>query len=99
MFFNLTNSMSMNIPVASKSMRALTNMGVLLSMVLRCRGTLVSLLSKVDCMRMGSLEGGSGGCFGMTCLVLGSMVTGGSGFNISLVDPTVLVSKTENLLV
>jgi len=35
----------------------------------------------------------------MTCLVLGSMVTGDSGFSISLVDPTVLVSKTENLLV
>jgi len=54
MFFDLMNSMSMNIPVAPKSMRALTNMGVLLSTVLRCRGTLVPLQSKVDCARKGS---------------------------------------------
>ena len=47
----------------------------------------------------GVLEGYSGGCLGMTFLVLGSMVTGDCGFNISLVDPTILVSKTENLLV
>ena len=46
MFFNLTNSMAMNIPVALELMRALTNMGVLLSMVLMCGGTLVSLWSK-----------------------------------------------------
>ena len=48
---------------------------------------------------MGSLEFCSGGCSGMTCSVLGSMVTGDSRFDISLVDPTVLVSKTKNLLV
>ena len=79
--------------------RASMNMGVLLSTVLRCRGTSVPLQSKVDCTRKGSLEGCSGGCSGMTCLVLRSMMTGDSGFNISLVDPTVLVSKTENMLV
>ena len=39
------------------------------------------------------------GCLGTTGSVLDSMVTGDSGVNISLVDPTVLVSKTENLLV
>src|SRR5882724_6993083 len=99
MFFDLTNSMSMNIPVAPELTRASTNMGILLSMVLRHRGTLVPLQNEVDHMRMGSLEGCSGGCSGMTCSVLSSMVTGDSGFNISLVDPTVLVSKTKNLLV
>ena len=98
MFFNLTNLMSMNIPVALESTRASTNMGVLLSMVLIHRGTSVPLQSEVDCMNTGSLEDCSGGCLGMTCSVLSSMVTGDSGFNISLVDPTVPVSKTENLL-
>src|SRR5882724_8631484 len=99
MFFNLTNLMSMNIQVAPESTRALTNIGVLLSTVLRHRGTLVPLWSEVDHMRMGSSGGCSGGCSGMICLALRSMVTGDGGFNISLVDPTVLVSKTENLLV
>src|SRR5882724_5759357 len=99
MFFDLTNSMSINIPVAPELTSTLTNMGVLLSAVLRCRGTLVPLQSKVDCVRTGSLGSWSGGCSGMTCSVLRSMVTGDGGFNISLVDPTVLVSKTENLLV
>ena len=99
MFFDLTNSISMNIPVAPESTRALTNMGVLLSMMLRCRGTSVPLQSEVDHTRTGSLGGWSGGCLGMTCSVLRSMVTGDSEFNISFVDPTVLVSKTENLLV
>ena len=99
MFFDLMNLMSMNIPVAPESTRALTNMGVLLSTVLRCRGTSVPLQSKVDHTRKGSSEGCSGGCSGTTCLVLRSMVTGDGGFNLSLVDPTVLVGKTENLLV
>src|SRR5882724_8901479 len=99
MLFSHTNSMLMNIPVAPKSTRASTNMGVLLSMVLRHRGMSVPLQSKVDHTRKGSLEGCGGGCLGMTCSVLGSMVTGDSRFNISLVDPTVLVSKTKNLLV
>ena len=35
----------------------------------------------------------------MTCSVLRAIVTGDCRLNISLVDPTVLVSKTENLLV
>ena len=65
MFFDLTTSMSINIPVAPESTRASTNMGVLLSTVLRHRGTSVPLLSKVDCTRMGSLEGCSGGCLGI----------------------------------
>src|SRR5882724_5507291 len=99
MFFDLMNSMSMNIPVAPELTRALTNMGVLLSTVLRGRGTSVPLWSEVDHTRKGSLEGCSGGFSGTTCSVLRSMVTGDSGFNISLIDPTVLVSKTENLLV
>ena len=59
----------------------------------------VPLWSEVDHTRKGFFEGCSEGCLGMTCSVLGSMVTGNCGFNISLVDPTVLVSKTENLLV
>ena len=99
MFFDHMNLMSMNIPVASKLMRASTSMGVLLSTVLRHRGMLVPLWSKVDHTRKGSLEGCGGGCLGTTCSVLGSMVTGDGGFNISLLDPTVLVSKTKNLLV
>src|SRR5882724_11163125 len=99
MFFYCTNLMSMNILVAPESTRASMNMRVLLSTVLRHRGMPVPLQSEVDCTRKGSSEGCSGGCSGMTCSVLGSMVTGDSGFNISLVDPTVLVSKTENLLV
>ena len=59
----------------------------------------VPLQSKVDHIRKGSLEGCGGGCLGTTCSVIRSMVTGDGGFNISLVDPTVLVSKTKNLLV
>ena len=99
MFFDLMNSMLMNIPVDPESMRALTNMGVLLSTVLRCSGMSVPLQSEVDHMRKGFSEGCGGGCLSTTCSVLGSMVTGDCGFYISLVDPTVLVSKTENLLV
>jgi len=74
-------------------------MGVLLSTVLRHRGTSVPLQSEVDHTRMASSGGCSGGCLGTTCSVLRSMVTGDGGFNLSLVDPTVLVGKTENLLV
>ena len=75
MFFDLMNSMSMNIPVAPELTRASINMGVLLSTVLSM-GTLVPLWSEVDHTRKRSSEGCSGGCSGMTCSVLGSMVTG-----------------------
>ena len=75
------------------------NMGVLLSTVLRHRRMLVPQQIEVAHTSKGSLEGCGGGCLGMTCSVLRSMVTGDSRFNISLVDPTVLFSKTENLLV
>src|SRR5882724_5981069 len=99
MFFDLTNSMLMNMPVAPESLRGSTDMGVLLSMVLRHRGMLVPLRRVADRTRRGvSASWGVGGS-GMTGSVFGSMVTGDSGVNISLVDPTVLVSKTKNLLV
>src|SRR5882724_1012744 len=99
MFFDLTNSMSMNMPVAPESMRASTDMGVLLSMVLRHRGMSVPLQRVADRTRRGVLASWGVGCLGMTGSVFGSVVTGDGGVNISLVNPTVLVSKTENLLV
>src|SRR5882724_3042048 len=99
MFFDLTNSMSMNMLVAPESMRALTDMGVLLSMVLRRRGMLVPLRGVADRTRRGILASWGVGCSGMTGSVFGSVVTGDGGVNISLVNPTVLVSKTKNLLV
>src|SRR5882724_2660254 len=99
MFFDLTNLTSMNMPMAPESMRALTDMGVLLSTVLRCRGMSVPLRRVADRTRRGVLVSWGVGCSGMTGSVFGSMVTGDDGVNISLVDPTVLVSKTKNLLV
>src|SRR5882724_1121164 len=99
MFFDLTNSMSQNMPVAPESMRALTDVGVLLSMVLRRRGMSVSLQRVADRTRRGVSASWGVGCLGTTGSVLGSMVTGDGGVNIFLVDPTVLVSKTKNLLV
>jgi len=57
MFFNLTNSMSMNILVALESMRASKTMGVLLSTVLRHSGPLVPLQSKVVHTRKRCSEG------------------------------------------
>src|SRR5882724_9290464 len=99
MFFDLTNSMFMNMPVAPESMRALTDMGVWLSMVLRRRGMSVPLRRVADRTRRGVSASWGVGFSGMTGSVFGSMVTGDDGVNISLVDPTVLVSKTENLLV
>ena len=51
------NLTSMNIPVAPESTRASTNMGVLLSMVLRHSGMSVPLRSEVDHTRKGFPEG------------------------------------------
>src|SRR5882724_5493072 len=99
MVFDLMNSMSINMPVAPESMRALTDMGVLLSTVLRRRGMSVPLRRVADRTRRGVSVSWGVGCSGTTGLVFGSVVTGDCGVNISLVDPTVLVSKTKNLLV
>src|SRR5882724_12978395 len=84
--------MSMNSPMAPESIKALMDMATLLSMVLSSSGMSVPLRSVAECMRRG-------GSSGMACLVLGSVVTGDCGVNMSSVDPTVLVSGTENLLV
>src|SRR5882724_9194580 len=84
--------MSMNSPVAPESIRALMDMGALLSTVLSCSGMSVLLWSVAEHMR-------KGGSSGTACLVLSSVVTGDCGVNMSSVDPTVLVSSTENLLV
>src|SRR5882724_12036461 len=82
----------MKSPMAPESIRALMDMGVLLSMVLSCSGMLVPLWSVAEHMQIG-------GSSGTACSVLGSVVTGDHGVNMSSVDPTVLVSSTENLLV
>src|SRR5882724_11230637 len=84
--------MSMNSPVAPESIRALMDMGVLLSKVLSCSGMLVPLQSVAEDMR-------KGGSSGMACSVLSSVVTGDCGVKMSSVDPIVLISCTENLLV
>src|SRR5882724_9626929 len=84
--------MSMNSPMAPESIRALMDMGVLLSTVLSCSGMSIPLQSVAECM-------GKGGSSGMACSVLSSVVTGDCGVNMSSVYPTVLVSSTENLLV
>src|SRR5882724_3506209 len=68
------------------------DMGALLSMVLSCSGMSVPLQSVAEHMR-------KGGSSGMACSVLSSVVTGDCEVNMSSVDPTVLVSSTENLLV
>src|SRR5882724_8033428 len=95
MFFDLTNPTSMNMPVAPESMRASTDMGVVLSTVLRHRGMSVPLRRVADRTRRGVLVSWGVGCSGTTGSVFSSMVTGDGGVNISLVDSTVLVSKTE----
>src|SRR5882724_6223040 len=77
--------MSMNSPMAPESIRALMDMGVLLSMVLSCSGMLVPLQSVSEHMRRG-------GSSGTACLVLSSVVTGDCGVNKSSGDTTVLVS-------
>ena len=51
--------MSMNSPVAPESMRALTDIGVLLTMVLSHKGILVPLCSVAEHTRKGSSEGWS----------------------------------------
>src|SRR5882724_7228670 len=82
----------MNSPMAPESIRALIDMGALLSMVLSCSGMLVPLWSVAEHMR-------KGGSSGTACSVLSSAVTGDCRVNMSSVDPTVLISGTENLLV
>src|SRR5882724_8762183 len=84
--------MSMNSPMAPESIRALMDMGALMSMVLSHSGMSVPLWSVAEHMR-------KGGSSGMACSVLGLVVTGDCRVNMSSVDPTVLVSSTENLLV
>jgi len=76
MFFDLTNSMSMNMPVAPESMRASTDMGVLLSTVLRRRGMSVPLQRVADHTRRGVLASWGVGCSGTTGSVFGSVVAG-----------------------
>src|SRR5882724_11311484 len=84
--------MSMKSPMAPKSIRALMDMGTLLYMVLSCSGMLVPLQSVAECIW-------KGGSSGMACLVLGSVVPDDCRVHMSFVDPTVLVSSTENPLV
>src|SRR5882672_4909876 len=80
-------------------MRAFISNRVLLPMVWIHRGSSIPLQSVVKRMRTGvELEDLHGGSWGMAFSVLGSS-TNGCGVNISLVDPTALVSSTKNLLV
>src|SRR5882724_9996637 len=84
--------MSMNSRMAPKSIRALMDKAALLSMVLSCSGMSVTLWSVAEHVR-------KGGRSGTACSVLGLVVTGDCRVNMSSVDPTVLASSTENLLV
>src|SRR6266850_249973 len=91
--------MSINRPVAPESIRAFISSGVLLPMVWIHRGSSVPLRSVDERMSIGVESGGwRGDSWGTAFSVFGSS-TGDCGVNISLVDPTVLVSSTENLLV
>ena len=98
MFLDRTYSMSMKIPMAPESMRASTKIGVLLSTVLSCKGISVPLWSMAEHTGKGSSESWGVDCSGTTCSVLRS-VRGDGMVDISFVDPTVLASSTENLLV
>src|SRR5882724_6713353 len=84
--------MSMNSPMAPESISALMDMGALMSTVFSYSGMSVPLWSVAEHMR-------KGGSSSMACLVLSSVVTGDCRVNMSSVDPTVLISSTENLLV
>src|SRR5882672_10388401 len=89
----------MNQLVAPESIRAFISSGVLLPTVWIHRGSSVPLWSVVEQMRTGvGSEDLCRGSWGTAFLVFSSS-TGDCGVNISLVDPTVLVSSTENLLV
>ena len=67
-------SMSMNSPVAPESMRASTNIGMLLSMVLSHKGISVPLWSVAEHTRKRSSEGWGVVCLGMTYSVFGSVM-------------------------
>ena len=84
--------------MAPKSMMALISIRVLLPMVWTHIGSSVPLQSVIEQKRTGiGSEDWWGGSWCMAFSVLG-LVVGGCGVNISLVDPTVLVSNTEKLL-
>ena len=99
MFLDIMYPMSMNSPVDPKSMRALTDRGVLLYMLLSRKGILVPLWSVAERMRKGRSEGWSVVCSGTTCSVFRWVIAGDCRVNISFVYPTVLASSTKNLLV
>src|SRR5882672_12250222 len=89
----------MNWLVAPESIRVFITSEVLLPTVWIHRGSSVPLQSVVERMRTGvGLEDSCGGSWGMAFSVFGSSM-GDCGVNISLVDPTVLISSTKNLLV
>src|SRR5882672_4979972 len=91
--------MLINQPVTPESIRAVISSGVSLTMVWMHRGSSVPLQSVDEGISIGvGSEGLCGGSWGTAFSVFSSS-TGDCGVNISLVDPTVLVSSTENLLV
>jgi len=91
--------MLMNLPVAPKSMRVTISSGELLPTAWICSGISVLLWCVIEWMRRGGRQ--AGWCedsWGTACSVLSSLALD-CGFNISLVDHTVLVSNTEKLSV
>jgi len=91
--------MSINQPIAPESMRVFISSGVLLPMVWIHRGSSIPLQSVIEQTRTGvRSEDWCEGSRGMAFSVLSS-ITGDCGVNISLVDPTVLISNSKNLLV